>query len=258
MQSNVKGSTMPVLEMILEPGEALISTHGDLSWMTPNMKMSQTTDGGGGGGATGGSGGGLMGALKRVAGGGGLLLTRYEPQGGQGMITFASKLPGRIFPVEISPGQGYVVHRHGWLCGTPGVTASVCLQQTFTGGIWGGEGFILQKLEGQGQAWIELSGEIATYELAQGQSLLVHPGHAGMFTDSVSFSVIRVPGIVNRYFGADGHHLVNLTGPGTIWLQSMPLPILAQAISEYLHSDDRRDAVGGGAVGGILGNVLGR
>jgi uncharacterized protein (AIM24 family) len=144
------------------------------------------------------------------------------------------------------------------LCGTPGITPSVCLQQTFRGGLWGGEGFILQKLEGEGQAWVELSGEIATYDLAQGQSLLVHPGHVGMFTDTVSFTVVRLPGIANRYFGADGHHLVTLTGPGTIWLQSMPLPVLAHALSEYVGGEDRREAVGGGVVGGVIGNVLGR
>lgn len=254
MQANVNGTTMPVLELVLDPGEAVVSTHGDLSWMTPNVQLSQTT-------STGGGGGGIMGGLKRMAGGGGLLLTRYEATGGQGMVSFAAKLPGRIFPVDVDPGHGYVVHRSGWLCGTPGITPSVALQQTFRGGIFGGEGFVLQKLSGEGKAWIELSGEVATYELAAGQSLLVHPGHAGLFTDSVSFTVIRLPGIVNRYFGSDGHHLVQLTGPGNVWLQSMPLPVLAQALSEYLGDRDDhggRDAVGGGVVGGVLGNVLGR
>lgn len=250
MQANVKGTTMPVLEMVLEQGEALIATHGDLSWMTANMQLSQTTKTG--------SGGGVMAGLKRMAGGGGLLLTRYEPVGGQGMVTFASKVPGRIFPIEVSPGHGYVVHRHGWLCGTPGITPTVALQQSFRGGLWGGEGFVLQKLEGEGQAWVELSGEIATYELAAGQSLLVHPGHVGMFHDTVTFSVIRLPGIANRFFGADGHHLVSLTGPGSIWLQSMPLVVLAHALSEYLDRGEGRDVAAGGVVGGVLGNVLGR
>ena len=250
MQANVKGTTMPVLEMTLDPGETIVSTHGDLSWMSANVQLSQTTSTGGGGG--------LMAGLKRVVGGGGLFLTRYEAMGGPGMVTFASKVPGRIFPIDITPGHGFVVHRHGWLCGTPGITPSVALQQTFRGGLWGGEGFILQKLEGEGQAWIELSGEIATYELAAGQSLLVHPGHVGMFDDGVTFSVIRLPGIANRFFGADGHHLVSLTGPGTIWLQSMPLPVLAHVLSEYLGTDGAREAASGGVVGGVLGNVLGR
>ncbi len=250
MQADIKGSTMPMLEMTLDPNEVLVSTHGDLSWMTANVQLSQTTSGGGAGG--------LMGSLKRMAGGGGLFLTKYQATGGPGMVTFCSKLPGRIFPVEIVPGHGYLVHRHGWLCGTEGITPTVGLQQTFRGGIFGGEGFLLQKLEGQGQAWIELSGEIVTYELAAGQTLLVHPGHVGMFQDTVTFTVIRLPGIVNRVFGADGHHLVQLTGPGTIWLQTMPIAVLAGALQPYMEGGGTGEAVAAGGVGGMLGGVLGR
>ena len=173
-----------------------------------------------------------MAGLKRMAGGGGLFLTRYEATGGQGMVTFASKVPGRIFPIDISPGHGYVVHRHGWVCGTPGITPSVALQQTFRGGLWGGEGFILQKLEGEGQAWIELSGEIATYELAAGQSLLVHPGHVGMFHDTVTFSVIRLPGIANRFMGA-----------------RRPPPGVAHRAGQHLAAVDAAAGAGPGVVG---------
>ena len=171
MKAEVKGSILPVLEMILDPGEAVVSTHGDLAWMSANMQLSQKTNTGGGGG--------FMAGLKRVAGGGGIFLTRYEPTGGPGMLVLAAKLPGRIFPVEIAPGSEYIVHRHGWLCGTPEITPTVALQQTFGGAVFGGEGFILQRLEGQGTAWIELSGEVSTYELAAGQSLCVHPGPRG-------------------------------------------------------------------------------
>jgi uncharacterized protein (AIM24 family) len=256
MKAEVKGTTMPVLEMVLDPGEAIVTVHGDLSWMTPNMQMSQTTSTGGQGG------GGFMGAFKRMAGGGSLFLTRYEPSGGPGLVAFAAKQPGRIFPVEITQGKGFLVHRHGWMAGTPNVNATVALQQNIRGAIWGGEGFILQKLEGEGTAWIELSGEIFNYQLADGQSWLVHPGHVGLFDDTVKFQVIRMQGVSNYLFGADGHHLVLLTGPGNVMLQSMPMPVLAGALTPYMqkddHSDGMRDAVGGGAVGGLLGNVLGR
>jgi uncharacterized protein (AIM24 family) len=250
MHAEVKGTTLPHLEMILDQGEYVISTHGELSWMTPNIMLSQTT----GGGQPGGGGGGLMGALKRAVGGGSIFLTKYESTGGQGMVCFATKVPGRIFPVEIGPGQFYCVHRHGWVCGTPGIIPSMAFQQTFRGGLWGGDGFIMQKLEGQGTAWIELSGEITTYELQPGQTMLAHPGHVGMYLGSVNFTVQRLPGIMNRAFGQDGTHVAVLTGPGNIWLQSMPLPILAHAIQPYVVPD----AAGAGAAGGLLGGAIGR
>jgi uncharacterized protein (AIM24 family) len=246
MQAEIKGTTMPILQVSLEQGEEVVSTHGELAWMTPSIQMSQTT-------STGGGGGGLMQGLKRMVGGGGLFLTRYRGPGG---ITFAAKVPGNITPVDIDGGHAYYVHRHGWLCGTAGITPSIGLQQSFRAGAYSGDGFILQKLEGQGRAWIELSGEVTSYELPPGQTLLAHPGHVGMFQGTVQFQITMVPGISNMMFGGDGFHLVALTGPGRVWLQSMPLPILAHALSEYLASNDRGAAVGGGAMGGIIGDML--
>jgi uncharacterized protein (TIGR00266 family) len=250
MNAEVKGTTLPILEVTLEQGEEVISTHGELSWMTANITMSQTMN-------TGGT-KGFMAGLKRMAGGGGLFLTRYASSAGQGSVTFAAKVPGRIFPVEINAGAGYMVHRHGWLCGTPGITPTVGLQQSFRGGLWGGDGFVLEKLEGQGTAWIELSGELLSYDLQAGQTLLVHPGHIGMFQDSVTFQVTRMPGIMNKAFGGDGFHLVALTGPGSIWLQSMPLSILAHSLEPYLGDHERGSDAAGGVAGGLLGGVIGR
>lgn len=252
MNAEIKGTTLPVLEMILEPGESVVSTHGELSWMSANMTMSQTTGTGGGGG--------FMAGLKRAVGGGGIFLTRYEPTGGTGMVAFAAKMPGRIIPFEIAPGQGFLCHRHGWLCGTPGINPTVGMQQSFRGGLWGGDGFVLERLEGQGTVWVELSGEIMNYDLNPGQTLLVHPGHVGIFEDKVNFQITRLPGIGNMVFGRDGYHLVSLTGPGQVWLQSMPLAVLAGSLAPYLSGEhDQGAATGGmagGAAGGLLGNIL--
>jgi uncharacterized protein (AIM24 family) len=303
MQAEIKGTTMPILQVSLEQGEQLVSTHGELAWMTPSIRMSQAmvtggapggpsggasggptggASGGPSGGPSGGSGssgggglfggggplggggpfgaggqsgtgrGGFMQGLKRMAGGGGLFLTTYE---GPGAITFAAKVPGHIVPVDIGPEQTYYVHRHGFLCGTADITPSVGLQQTFRGGMYGGDGFILQKLDGQGRAWIELSGELTSYQLPEGQTLLVHPGHVGMFVGTVQFQVTRMPGIANMFFGDDGFHVVALTGPGQVWLQSMPLQVLAEALAEYIRRDDR-DSLQPGRVAGIIGDVL--
>jgi uncharacterized protein (AIM24 family) len=251
MQAEIKGTTMPILEVTLDQGEQVVSTHGELAWMTAGVQLSQQAN-------TGGGGGGFMQGLKRAVGGGGIFVTHYS---GPGMVVFAAKVPGHIMPVDIGPGQAFMVHRHGWLCGTPGVVASVGMQQTFRGGMWGGDGFVLQRLEGQGRAWIELSGEMITYDLPPGQPLLVHPGHVGMFEGSVQFTVTRMQGIANMMFGGDGFHLVALTGPGRVWLQSMPLPVLAHALAPYLQQAGPAapavDAGAGGIVGGILGGMMG-
>jgi uncharacterized protein (TIGR00266 family) len=252
MQTEIKGTTMPVLEVTLDSGEEVISTHGELSWMTPNIVMSQSMGGSRGAGG----GGGLLGGLKRVVGGGGLFITRYECSGGAGLVAFAAKLPGHIMPVDIASGSSYYVHKHGWLCATPGVVPSVGLQQSFRGGLWGGDGFILQKLEGQGRAWVELSGELTHYTLGAGQSLMVHPGHVGMFEGSVSFQITRVPGIMNKVFGGDGYHLVALTGPGQIWLQSMPISILAHSLEPYLATQNTGQSAAAGGIGGMLGDMM--
>jgi uncharacterized protein (AIM24 family) len=227
MQPTIKGTTLPVLEITLNQGESVISTHGELSWMTPNITLSQTTGNGAGGG-------GLLAGLKRAIGGGSFFQTHYQCQGGTGMVAFATKVPGQILPVSIDKGAGMLVHRHGFLCGTPGVTAKAAPVPGLGAGLWGGEGFILQKLEGRGEAWIELSGEVSKYQLAPGQTMLAHPGHVGLLQESVSFQITRIKGVRNLLFGDNGFHLVSLTGPGEIWLQSMPLPLLAHAIYPYL------------------------
>ncbi|HCU93356.1 MAG TPA: TIGR00266 family protein [Actinobacteria bacterium] len=243
MREQIHGTTMPVLSVHLDPGESVVAEVGEFSWMTDSIQMSTNV-----GSCTGGR--GLMGALKRVTGGSPLPMSTYTAQGAAGTISFASKVPGSILPVDVAPGSDYLVHRRGFLAGSPGIQISAGFQQSFRAGIFAGEGFVLQRISGQGRAWAELSGEVIPYELAPGQSLRVHPGHVGMFQASVSFQVVRVPGITNRYFGGDAHHFAVLTGPGTVWLQSMPLPQLAAALSPFMGAvPDHRQAGAGAAAG---------
>jgi uncharacterized protein (AIM24 family) len=243
MEATIKGTSMPILEVGLTQGENIVSAHGELSWMTPDIRMSQTT-------ATGGR-SGFMQGLKRAAGGGGLFLTRYD---GPGMVAFAAKLPGHIVPVDIAQGRDCYVHQHGWVCGTSDIIPGIGFQHTFRGGMFGGEGFVLQRLEGQGRAWVELSGEVTNYELPPGHTLLVHPGHVGMLEGSVQFTITPIRGIANALFGSDGVHLVALTGPGRVWLQSMPLASLAGALAPFFATT--KEAAGVGAVGGMIGGML--
>jgi uncharacterized protein (TIGR00266 family) len=245
MQTRIQGTTMPVLDVRLEPNESVFSESGELSWMTSSIQMATHTQMGGGGG--------IFGALKRVAGGGSLFMTEYRAMGAAGEVSFATKVPGHIVPLEITPGSEYMIHRHGFLCATDQVTIGVGFQQSLGAGIFGGNGFLLQKVGGQGTAWLELSGELILKTLAPGEILRVHPGHVGAFEASVGFQITTVPGIKNMIFGGDGIFLAVLQGPGQVWLQTLPISRLAHQIAEYIPRGESRQVVIGGIVGSILG-----
>lgn len=247
MQSRIVGSTMPVLEVLLNPNESVISEAGELSWMSQSIQMNTHTQMGGGGG--------FFGAIKRVAGGGTLFMTEYTAFGSQGEIAFATKVPGHIVPIQVGSGFEYFAHRHGFLCATPQVQLGVGFQQSLGAGIFGGDGFLLQRIGGNGTAWLELSGELIIKDLQPGETLRVHPGHVGAFTTSISFQITRVPGIKNLIFGGDGIFLAALTGPGRVWLQTLPIAKLAHALQEYLPSG-RAERAEGGVVGGVVGSIL--
>src|SRR6202035_415095 len=193
MQSRILGTTMPVLEFALDPNESVVSEAGELSWMTSSIQMTTHTQFAGGGG--------IMGVIKRVAGGGSLSMTEYRAMGAPGSVSFATKLPGHIVPVEVGAGHEYMIHRHGFLCGTPQIQLSVGFQQSLGAGIFGGDGFLLQHVSGEGTAWLELSGELVIKELQAGETLRVHPGHVGAFESGVGFQITTVPGVKNLIFG---------------------------------------------------------
>src|SRR5580658_1213831 len=252
MQTRIQGTTMPVLDVQLDPNESVFSESGELSWMTASIQMTTHTQMGGGGG--------LFGVLKRVAGGGSLFMTEYRAMQYPGEVSFATKVPGHIVPIPVGPGQEYLIHRHGFLCATDGVTIGVGFQQSLGAGVFGGSGFLLQKVAGQGTAWLELSGELILKNLAPGEVLRVHPGHVGAFQSSVAFQIMMVPGLKNAIFGGDGIFLAVLQGPGTVWLQTLPISRLAHQIAEYIpHGESRQvgPAAGGALLGGIVGSILG-
>src|ERR1700737_1521434 len=187
MQSRILGTTMPVLEFTLDPNESVISEAGELSWMTSSIQMTTHTQFGGGGG--------IFGVLKRVAGGGSLFMTEYRAIGAPGGIAFAPNLPGPTCAIAIGAGHEYMIHRHGFLCATPQIQISVGFQQSLGAGVFGGDGFLLQRVSGTGTAWIELSGELIMKDLQANETLRVHPGHVGAFQACVSFQITTVPGI---------------------------------------------------------------
>src|ERR1700738_2270112 len=226
MESKIVGTVMPVLELSMQPNEKVFAESGQLAWMSMAVQMQTYT-------SAGGQQGGFMGALGRAVAGGTLFMTEYTAVGGPGLLAFAAKLPGQILPLEIAPGQGYMVHRHGVMRATLWVQLSIGFQQRLGAGIFGGTGFRMQRLQGQGQAWVELNGEVVVYDLASGNTLRIHPGHVGMYEESVGFNITTVTGIQNAFFGGSGLFLAALTVPGRAWLQAMSMQHLAHPLHAY-------------------------
>jgi uncharacterized protein (TIGR00266 family) len=247
MKHQITGTILPILQIGLEPGETLIAPPGELAWMTPGIRLNTTM-------ATAGA-GGIWSAITRAVSGGGLFMTEFTAEYGGG-VAFAPKVPGQIVDLAVQPGHGYIAHKHGFLCATAGVQVSTTLQRSLGAGIFGGEGFVLQHISGSCQAWVALGGEVIADTLAPGQTLLVHPGHVGMFEDSVQFDIATIGGVKNALFGGDGLFLVRLTGPGRIWLQTMPVPNLAHAIAAYLPSGSSGGTTVENAEAGVAGALL--
>jgi len=225
MQSKIIGTVLPVLEVELAQGESVIGVAEQLSWMAGGITLHTSASAGGGGG--------LFGMVSRAVSGAGIVTTEMRAEHGAGTVGFAARLPGQI--VELDVGHGaYLVHRHGFLCGTSGVAVSTAFQQNLGAGVFGGEGLVLQKIAGSGKAFVELGGEIVQYELAAGQSITAHPGHVGLFDETVNFEVTTMRGIRSTFFATGDLFMAKLTGPGRVWLQTLTAPGLAHTISHYL------------------------
>jgi uncharacterized protein (TIGR00266 family) len=239
VQHKVVGTLMPVLEVSLDAGESVFAESGELSWISASIQLHTST-------SAGGQQGGFMNVLGRALAGATIFMTEYTAQGGPGLAAFCAKLPGQIMPVELTGREAYWVHRHGFVAATPGVQLNVAFQQRLGAGIFGGTGFRMQRISGQGLAWVELHGEVVVYDLQPGNTLRIHPGHVAMFQEGMQFNITTVPGIRNALFGNAGLFLATITGPGRVWLQSMTLPHLAHAIAEYLpHPSGEGSLLGG-------------
>ena len=227
MDAVIRGTTMPVLEVHLDPGESVVAEAGELGWYDECLELETTTAAAGGDG--------IWDATKRMLGGGTFFMTRYQATTSPGMVAFPARLPGKIVQVPLGPGRSYLIQRRGFLAGLEGAELTTAFDAKHLGSAAvGGFGLVLQRLEGVGHAWVELSGELSEYDLQPGQSLRVHPMHVGLIENTVEYEVTTIPGIKNKLFGGDGLFLLKLTGPGKVWLQSLSLPLLADALEPYL------------------------
>ena len=221
MQYELKGGAVPVVVCRLNSGESMMTEKGSMVWMTPNMEM--TTTGGGG-----------IGKMFSKALTGESMFQNIYTARGEGMITFGSSFPGQILPLEVTPGKSFILQKSAFLASEAGVQLSMHVNQKLGAGFFGGEGFIMQKLTGNGIAFAEVDGELVEYTLAPGEQLVVDTGYVMGFELSVSMNIQQVKGLKNMVLGGEGLFNTVLTGPGKIWLQTMPISGVAAAIQPFL------------------------
>ena len=222
MRYEIKGSPFPAAICYLEAGEQLITEGGGMSWMSPNIKMETTTNGG------------LGKAIGRAFSNEKMFQNRYTSVGGNGMISIASSFPGEIKAIEINQGDEIICQKSSFLASTPGVNMSVFFRKKLSTGLFGGEGFIMQKFGGSGLLFIEIDGTPIEYDLQAGEQIVIDTGHLVMMSSSCKMDVKTISGMKNILFGGEGIFNTVVEGPGKVILQTMPVTRLAGTLSRYI------------------------
>lgn len=221
MRYEIKGDNFPVVICTLENGETMITEKGSMAWMSPNMQMDT-------------KGGGLGKMFSKAFSGESMFQNHYTARGGDGLIAFCSSFPGQIKALQITPGREMIVQKSAFLASEAGVNLSIHFQKKLGAGFFGGEGFIMQRLSGNGIAFVEIDGDLMEYQLKPGQKLVVDTGYVAGFEGTVQMDIQTVSGAKNVFFGGEGLFNTILTGPGRVWLQTMPISSVANAIRPYI------------------------
>ncbi|MDD5922625.1 MAG: TIGR00266 family protein [Eubacteriales bacterium] len=226
MRYDIKGGNLPFVVCQLEAGETMINESGAMCWMSPNMRMETTSNGGVGK------------MFGRMLSGERLFQNRYTADRGPGYIAFSSSFPGQILAVDIAPGKEIIAQKSAFLAAEESVSLSIFFRKRLGTGFFGGEGFIMQRLSGNGTAFIEIDGAVEEVNLGPGQQIIVDTGYVAMMESSCNMEIVQVPGIKNVLFGGEGLFNTVVTGPGKVWLQSMPISNVAQMLSAYMPSSN--------------------
>ncbi len=242
MKYDLQGTTMQLLNIELEKGENLVSESGRMVYMSDNVKMETRAKGG------------IWASIKRSFAGESFFLVNFYPQGGPGIIGMGSEFPGKIIPMKLRKGEEIIAQKDAFLCSEESVTFDASFTKKIGAGFLGGEGLILIKLKGTGQAFFNVGGEVSEMVLKPGQKIRVDTGNLAMFDSSVDYSVERVKGVRNIIWGGEGLFMATCTGPGRVWVQSLPVSELAGKLGEYLPG--RGGRAGGVAAGAVLGGML--
>ena len=220
MRYEIKGGSFPVVVCQMESGEQMITEKGSMVWMSPNMQMDTR-------------GGGLGKMFSRAFSGESMFQNIYTAKGA-GMIAFGSSFPGQIKALTIAPGREMILQKSAFLAAESGVELSIHFRKSLGTGFFGGEGFIMQRLSGSGTAFVEIDGSLVEYTLQSGQQIVVDTGNVAGFEPSVRMEIRQVPGLKNMLLGGEGLFNTILTGPGQVWLQTMPICNVASSIRPYI------------------------
>jgi uncharacterized protein (TIGR00266 family) len=222
MEYEIKGGSFPIVICKLQKGETMKDESGAMAFMSSNIKMETNT------------GGGLLKGLGRALSGDTIFLNFYTAESDNQEIGFASSFPGKIIPIELNGSNSIIGQKNAFLASETGVNIDVYFRKNIGTGLFGGEGFVLQKFTGNGTVFLEIDGEVLEYDLAPGEKIILDQGHLAAMEESVQFDIQRVKGVKNILFGGEGLFLSTLTGPGKIWIQTMPISRLASSIVPYI------------------------
>lgn len=234
LRYEIEGGNLPVVICYPEYGQTICSQSGAMSWMSPNMRMDTNT------------GGGLKKVFGRMLSGESIFMNEYTAEGGTGMIAFASTFPGTIIPFQVTEQSGIIVQKRGFLAMEKGLDLSLYFQKKLSRGFFGGEGFIMQRISGNGIVFIEIDGHCKEYDLGVGESIIIDTGYLAAMTDTCTMEIEAVKGAKNMFFGGEGIFHTKVTGPGKVYIQSMPLVNTAEALLPYLNIETGSDNRGGG------------
>ncbi len=225
MRYEIHGTMMQSLDVYLSPGESMYTESGGMAWMRGNVEMKTDTRGG------------LMAGLGRKLAGESLFMTTYTNRdSAESLVVFTPEAPGKVIPVKLGEGQSIICQRDAFMCAETTVEVAMHFRKRLGAGFFGGEGFILQKVTGPGYAFLEIPGDVREYNLAAGETMRIDPGHIAFFEPSVNYDITTVKGLTNVLFSGEGLFLATLSGPGRIWLESLPIVNLAAKIAKYIPS----------------------
>lgn len=222
MKYDLQGTTMQMLTMQLSKDETVVSESGRLVYMSDNVEMQTEATGG------------VWAGVKRAFAGESFFLTHFTGRGGHALVGFGSEFPGKIIPLQLAKDEEIIAQKDAFLCSEESVAFDATWTRKIGAGLLGGEGLILLKIKGPGLSFFNVGGEVTRIDLKKGEKIRVDTGNLALFDASVDYDVERIRGVKNMIFGGEGLFLATCTGPGRVWVQSMPVNELAAKLAEYL------------------------